>query len=109
MVRKYVTMQVKTKGGDGLSKEKISFDHLLEEYRLIWNNRLLEAVEKSSKETLLDAIKRELLDENSHPRIRKSTLEKYFSAIKRVSDSTVSLEAKLQLIKIHNEVMEELR
>ena len=102
-------MQGKTKGGIVLSIEKLSFDHLLEEYRLIWNHRLLGTDGKSSEETLVEAIKRELLDENSHPRVRKSRFEKYFFAVKRVSDSAVSLEAKLLLIKIHNEVMEELR
>lgn len=91
-----------------MSHEKLFFDELIEEYRRIWNNRLLGTEDKTSEETLLEAIKRELLDENSHPRIRKNKFEKYFSAIKRVSDSTVSLEAKLLLIKIHNDVMEEL-
>jgi hypothetical protein len=91
-----------------LSKEKMSFDALLGEYRLVWNNRLLGSEGKGSEETLFEAIKRELLDENSHPRIRKNKFEKYYSAIKRVIDSTVSQEAKLLLIKIHNEVMEEL-
>jgi hypothetical protein len=57
---------------------------------------------------LVEAIKRELQDENSHPRIRKNKYEKYYSAIKRVINSTISLEAKLLLIKIYNEVMEEL-
>ncbi|MCM3114485.1 hypothetical protein M3610_04230 [Neobacillus sp. MER 74] len=89
--------------------EKVSFDYLLEQYRLIWNHRLLETMGQSSKETLLEAIKKELLDENSHPRVRKNKFEKYFSAINRVSDSTVSPEAKVQLIKIHNKVMEEIR
>jgi hypothetical protein len=91
-----------------LSNEMVSFDDLLGEYRRIWNNRLLETEGKGSKETSVDAIKRELLDENSHPRIRKSKFEKYYSAIKRVMDSTISLEAKLWLIAIHNEAMEEL-
>jgi hypothetical protein len=91
-----------------LSIEKISFDELLNEYRRIWNNRLLDTEAKGSEQTLVEAIRRELLDENSHPRIRKNKFEKYFSAIKRVIDSTVSLEAKLLLIKIHNEIMEEL-
>ena len=89
--------------------EKVSFDYLLEQYRLIWNHRLLETMGQSSKETLLEAIKKELLDENSHPRVRKNKFEKYFSAINRVSDSTISPEAKVQLIKIHNKVMEEIR
>jgi hypothetical protein len=91
-----------------LSNEKVSFDDLLNEYRRIWNNRLLETVGKSSQEILVEAIKRELLDENSHPRIRKSKFEKYYSAIKRVVDSTITLEAKLLLIKVHNEVMDDL-
>jgi hypothetical protein len=91
-----------------LSKERVSFDELLEEYRQIWNNRILETEGKGSEVTLFEAIKRELQDENSHPRIRKNKYEKYYSAIKRVINSTISLEAKLLLIEIHNEVMEEL-
>ena len=91
-----------------MSNEMVSFDDLLVEYRRIWNNRLLETEGIGSEETLVEAIKRELLDENSHPRIRKSKFEKYYSAIKRVMDSTISLEAKLWLIKIHNDAMEEL-
>nr|WP_210427064.1 hypothetical protein [Priestia megaterium] len=91
-----------------MSKERVSFDELLEEYRQIWNNRILETEGKGSEVILVEAIKRELQDENSHPRIRKNKYEKYYSAIKRVINSTISLEAKLLLIKIYNEVMEEL-
>jgi hypothetical protein len=91
-----------------LSKERVSFDEVLEEYRQIWNNRILETEGKGSEVILVEAIKRELQDENSHPRIRKNKYEKYYSAIKRMINSTISLEAKLLLIKIHNEVMEEL-
>ncbi|WP_235846834.1 hypothetical protein [Neobacillus soli] len=89
-------------------EEKVDFAVLLNEYRTIWNNRLLRTEKIGSKATLLEVIKRELLDENSHPRIRKNKYEKYFSAIKRVTDSTISSDAKLKLIKIHNEIMEEL-
>jgi DNA polymerase I-like protein with 3'-5' exonuclease and polymerase domains len=91
-----------------LLKKTMSFDDLLEEYRLIWNNRILDTEGNGSERTLFGAIKRELKDENSHPRTRKNMYEKYYSAIKRVIDSTVSEEAKLLLIKIHNQVMEEL-
>ncbi|MGG3470117.1 hypothetical protein ABES02_21855 [Neobacillus pocheonensis] len=85
-----------------------NIDELLKQYRSIWNNRLLGADEKSSEEILLEAIKRELLDENSHPRIRKSKYEKYYSAIRRVIDSSIAGEAKLLLIELHNEIMDEL-
>lgn len=55
-------MQDREEGGIRLSE---NFDWLLEEYRTIWHNRLLENNEIRSEEILLEAIKRELLDENS--------------------------------------------
>jgi hypothetical protein len=85
-----------------------TFDELLAEYRMIWNNRLLAASDRSSEDTLKEAVKRELLDENSHPRIRKSKFEKYYSAISRITQSTISNEAKVSLIHLHNGVMEQL-
>lgn len=85
-----------------------NFDGLLREYRDIWNNRALTAMDKNSEEILLGAIKSELLDENSHPRIRKNRFEKYFSAIRRVMNSSISMEAKLQIISLHTNLMDEL-
>jgi hypothetical protein len=90
-----------------LSGENEYFDSLLKAYRSIWNNRQLALEEKSCQETLAEAIKRELLDENSHPRIRKSKYEKYYSATKRILSSALPPESKLQLIKLHTEIMEE--
>jgi len=101
-------MHVKGKGGIGLANEMINYDHLLKEYRSIWNNRILAANNNTSEETLTEAIKRELLDENSHPRIRKNKYEKYYSAVKRVMDTPISIETKVQLIKMHIEMMEEI-
>ncbi|MFP7300549.1 hypothetical protein [Neobacillus niacini] len=88
--------------------EKIDFDMLLAEYRSIWNNRLLIASDKSSEEILTEAVRRELLDENSHPRIRKNKYEKYYSAVSRITQSTISNEAKVSLIHFHNGIMEKL-
>jgi DNA polymerase I-like protein with 3'-5' exonuclease and polymerase domains len=51
-------------------------------------------------------MKRELLDENSHPRVRKNKFVKYYSAINRITQSTVSNEAKVALIHLHNDIME---
>ncbi|MEH6996471.1 hypothetical protein V7075_27830 [Neobacillus drentensis] len=85
-----------------------NFDELLAEYRMIWNNRMLAASDRSSEETLTEAVKRELLDENSHPRIRKNKFEKYYSAISRITQSTISNEAKVSLIHVHNGIMEKL-
>jgi hypothetical protein len=91
-----------------LTLGNINFDELLAEYRVIWNNRMLAASDRSSEETLTEAVKRELLDENSHPRIRKNKFEKYYSAISRITQSTISNEAKVSLIHVHNGIMEKL-
>ncbi|MFK9092971.1 hypothetical protein [Bacillus salipaludis] len=91
-----------------MEKESVNYKLLLEEYRSIWNNRLLAAEDLTSEETLTMAIKRELMDENSHPRIRKNKYEKYYSAVKRVLDSPLTLEAKVLLINLHIEIMEEI-
>lgn len=86
----------------------MDFDVMLEEYRSLWNNRAL-TVEGNSQTTLLDAIERELLDENSHPRIRKGIYEKLYLATKRISESTLSNEVKLSLLSLHLQVVEQLK
>lgn len=94
---------------DLLGAGAVHFEALLAEYRKIWNNRMLETNDYTSEQILKEAVKRELLDENSHPRIRKNKFEKYYSAINRIVNSTVSNEAKVSLIHVHNQVMDELR
>lgn len=91
-----------------MKEENVNYQHLLKEYRSIWNNRLLAAVDQTSEKTLTDAIKRELLDENSHPRIRKDKYEKFYSAVKRVTASQIPHESKVKLIEMHIEMMEEI-
>ncbi|MFC7783683.1 hypothetical protein ACFQWC_04190 [Rossellomorea sp. GCM10028870] len=82
-----------------------SFDVLLEAYRQIWKNRLLISEGASSENILKEAIKRELLDGNSHPRVRKSKEEKYLSATKRIIESDLTSEEKVALIKLHLEMV----
>lgn len=84
------------------------FEQLLMEYRKIWNNRLLTQEGQDSEKILLEAIKRELNDENSHPRIRKSVYEKYYLATKRILESSIQKESKLTLIEIHKELIKQL-
>ncbi|MFJ5757605.1 hypothetical protein ACIQAA_00370 [Neobacillus sp. NPDC093182] len=91
-----------------MTSRDFNYDELLAEYRMIWNNRLLAASDRSSEVTLKEAVKRELLDENSHPRIRKNKFEKYYSAINRITRSTISNEAKIALIQLHNGAMEQI-
>ncbi|WRP04933.1 hypothetical protein U9J35_13505 [Rossellomorea aquimaris] len=85
-----------------------SFDALLEAYRQIWKNRLLISEGTSSEMILKETIKRELLDGNSHPRVRKSKEEKYLSATKRIIESDLTSEEKASLIEVHLEMVSQL-
>lgn len=87
--------------------EIIQYDSLLNQYRAIWHHRLLEA-NLTSEEILKEAISRELKDENSHPRIRKSIYEKYYYSTKRLLESSISEEARGQLLALHLEIMKNL-
>ncbi|XJZ25841.1 hypothetical protein ACF5W4_10530 [Bacillota bacterium Lsc_1132] len=84
------------------------YEFLLTEYRKIWKNRLLTSEENNSEKILKEAMKRELLDENSHPRIRKNRYEKYYLSVKKVISAAILPEAKLQMIQIYTEQMEKL-
>ncbi|MFD2680543.1 hypothetical protein [Bacillus seohaeanensis] len=89
-------------------KEK-TFLYLLNSYRSLWNNRQLGYTDSSAEAVLKEAIKRDLLDENSHPRIRKNKEEKYYLAIKRIIESSLHEKDKLQLIQLYTESLTEFR
>lgn len=84
------------------------FDQLLQDYRSIWNNRLLHAEELESEQILQEAIKREINDENSHPRIRRTKYEKYFMATQRILDANIPNDSKLTLIDMHKTILEKI-
>jgi hypothetical protein len=86
----------------------MDFELLLKEYRNIWNHRSLCSEENNSEQILKEAMKRELLDQNSHPRVRKNRYEKYYLSIHRLTNSSIPPETMLCLIQIYNELMEEL-
>lgn len=84
-----------------------SYDQLLQDYRLIWNNRLLQIEGQDSHQILLEAIKREINDENSHPRIRRNKYEKFYLATKRIIEAPIPSRSKIDLIYLHKNMMEE--
>ncbi|CAG9609881.1 hypothetical protein [Pseudoneobacillus rhizosphaerae] len=84
-----------------------SYDQLLQDYRLIWNNRLLQIEGQDSDQILLEAIKREINDENSHPRIRRNKYEKFYLATKRIIEAPIPSQSKIDLIYLHKNMMEE--
>jgi CRISPR/Cas system CMR-associated protein Cmr3 (group 5 of RAMP superfamily) len=84
------------------------FNQLLQDYRMIWNNRLLNSEGQESEQILLEAIKREINDENSHPRIRRNKYEKFYLATKRIMEAPIPVQSKVELMLLHKKVMEEL-
>ncbi|WP_342431952.1 hypothetical protein [Neobacillus sp. FSL H8-0543] len=91
-----------------MQEEQVDYAELLAEYRRIWNNRQLETAGRDNEAVLKETIKRELLDEYSHPRIRKNRYEKFYAAVNRVVQSVITSEAKIRLIHVHTQVMDEL-
>jgi hypothetical protein len=86
----------------------VDYETLLSEYRGLWNNRRLKS-EQSSENILKEAIARDLKDENAHPRARRTLMEKYYLATKRILESSLATESKLTLILIHTEQVEEIQ
>lgn len=83
------------------------YDYLLEQYRLLLHNRELP-IHENSERTLLEAMKSELKDEYTHPRLRRPLYEKFYSAVKRVLQSSLALEEKLTFIEMYKTLVEQL-
>ncbi|MEW9501820.1 hypothetical protein [Jeotgalibacillus marinus] len=82
---------------------KLTALNLLESYKNLWSERTLPS-ELSAEETLHQVIKRELLDELTHPRLRKSQNEKYYLAVERIVQSSLELAHKVELIKRYTQI-----
>ena len=80
----------------------MDYSYILGVYRKLWNNRTLDSMQ-SLEETLKVAIVKELKDENSQPRVRKSLHEKFFLATKRIIESSLINEDKITLLRIYAE------
>ncbi|WP_077618087.1 hypothetical protein [Bacillus sinesaloumensis] len=87
----------------------VGFDQLLKAYQSLWNNRRLWQKDLSSEDILRFTIRRDLLDELTHPRLRKTPYEKFFLACKRIFDSSLPIEEKLSLQHIYLEEMEKVK
>ncbi|MBB5355852.1 hypothetical protein HNR43_001830 [Anoxybacillus mongoliensis] len=81
---------------------------LLEAYRSLWSNRSLPATENEAEKVLIDAIRRDLLDEMTHPRLRKSPYEKFSWAIKRIASSSLDAKQQYELVRLYVQQLENL-
>ncbi|MFT9600073.1 hypothetical protein [Mesobacillus sp.] len=86
----------------------MDYEKILEDYRTIWNNRRLQS-DQSPEEILREAIKRDLKDENSHPRARRTLMEKYYLATKRILETSLTSESKILLIQLHVKLVEAIK
>lgn len=85
----------------------MDYEQLLSSYRVLWSNRSLP-IEQNALYTLEEAIKKDILDEMTHPRLRKSKEKKLIAAIKRIIQSSLTEHEKLELIHIHMMIYERL-
>jgi len=81
----------------------ITETELIQAYRCLFNYR--KSTETISNVEQLEArIKIELLDELTHPRVRKSMDEKLKIAYERIDNSTINKQEKLELKQIYDKV-----
>ncbi|MFS0670420.1 hypothetical protein [Peribacillus frigoritolerans] len=92
--------------GRDTMKENVRQEELLVAYLSIWNNRKVN--DGGGREVLPELIRRELLDENAHPRARKPVLEKFYLSIKRVMESSLSEEMKNEIVMAYITELERL-
>ncbi|MBM7692512.1 hypothetical protein JOC77_001942 [Peribacillus deserti] len=89
-------------------EEMGSYKRLLNSYLSLWNNRSYQNGSGSEEEQLVELVKRELLDENSHPRIRKTKHEKFYLSTSRIIESDLDDSAKVALIRLYTELFNDI-
>lgn len=88
--------------------QAFSNEQLLQAYLQIWNNRGIQR-EDDAENVLKELIKRELLDENSHPRVRKNKYEKFYLSVKRLAESSLHPKEKVALLAFYISTMQDLQ
>jgi 3-oxoacyl-ACP reductase-like protein len=84
-----------------------SNDRLLHSFQQLWINRTLETT-VDAQSTIRQAILTDLKDELSHPRVRTTPYKKFYLAVKRIVNSSIADEDKLQLITLYEQELSEL-
>ncbi|WP_064091318.1 hypothetical protein [Rossellomorea aquimaris] len=86
-----------------------SYESLLKAYSQLWKNRfLVDSDSISAEEVIKEAIKRDLSDENSHPRARKSKDRKFILATNRIINSDLTNDVKVALVNLHIQLLYQL-
>ncbi|MFT4414056.1 hypothetical protein ACLM5H_09365 [Fredinandcohnia humi] len=91
-----------------MDKNPTNYSLLLDVYQSLWNNRNLREESEKSEEILRATVKKDILDEMTHPRVRKNRFEKFYIASKRIVESALSDDDKQNLLQIYIEEMEKV-
>jgi hypothetical protein len=84
----------------------ISDEQLFSAYQKLWVNRSFSNQDNLSvKEKLSYAIQKDLRDEMTHPRVRKSPEVKYELAVQRINNSSLAHSEQLALIDLYTKLL----
>lgn len=78
---------------------------LLQNYLNLWNNRKGQIENQTELEHFQLLLERELNDELTHPRLRKTIHEKFSLAVARIIDSNLPNDDKIELIEAFRDVL----
>ncbi|KZB89895.1 hypothetical protein A2U94_19090 [Bacillus sp. VT 712] len=84
----------------------MSDEQLFSAYQKLWVNRSFSNQDNLSvKEKLSYAIQKDLRDEMTHPRVRKSPEVKYELAVQRINNSSLAHSEQLALIDLYTKLL----
>ncbi|MDQ0244072.1 hypothetical protein J2S09_001617 [Bacillus fengqiuensis] len=96
-----------------MNQQETDYVHLLNAYRKLWVNRSLqlksdEDENKDEQNILYEAIKKDLLDEMTHPRVRHPADVKLQWAVKRIEEADLDQTSKDGLLSLYYSIYNSL-
>lgn len=92
-----------------MTYQDTDYVHLLNAYRKLWSNRSLQlnndkGENKNEQDLLCQTIKKDLLDEMTHPRVRQPQDVKLQWAVKRIEESDLDPTTKDNLLSLYHSI-----
>jgi len=79
---------------------------VIQAFQSMWNQR--SSVDRLSFTEMCQLIRSELLDERTHPRVRKTPIEKFLMVKGRIEESTMPEQIKKDLIDLYQGQLDEI-
>lgn len=92
-----------------MTYQDTDYVHLLNAYRKLWTNRSLQlnndkGENKNEQGLLYETIKKDLLDEMTHPRVRQPADVKLQWAVKRIEEADLDQTSKDGLLSLYHSI-----